>query len=65
MTELKPCPFCGCEVKIVIGIFGVCGAPDYFMIEHPENDCMMDGFTSFCSVDKDELVEAWNTRREE
>ena len=65
MTELKPCPFCGCKVKFVIGIYGVCGAPDYYMIEHPENKCVIEGFTSFYSVHKDVLAESWNKRMKE
>lgn len=63
--ELKPCPFCGCEVKIVIGIYGVLGAPDHYTIVHPENDCIMDEFACYSTDDKDFLIEDWNKRVEE
>ena len=65
MTELKPCPFCGCKVKFVIGIWGINGHPDYYMIEHPENGCIIEDFRSFYSVYLEELAESWNMRMEE
>lgn len=62
--ELKPCPFCGCEVKIVIGIYGLHDVPDYYTIVHPENGCIMDEFACYCTNDKNDLIEDWNTRVE-
>ena len=63
--ELKPCPFCGCKVKFVIGILGERGAPDYYMIEHPQNKCIIEDFRSFYSLYKEKLAKAWNRRIEE
>ena len=65
MTKLKPCPFCGCKMRFVIGIYGVCGEPNYYMLEHPENGCIIEDFTSFCSVYREDLALLWNRRIEE
>lgn len=60
--ELKPCPFCGCEVKICIGIYGLHGMPYRYAIYHPENDCMMECFTSYFTDNKEYLINDWNKR---
>lgn len=52
MTELKPCPFCGCER---IGFDGFAGE----MTAHCE-DCWAKG-PEF-SYDEEEAIKAWNTR---
>lgn len=60
--ELKPCPFCGGKAEIVIGIYGIHGAPDYYTIVHPESGCIMDDFACYCTDDKNDLIEDWNKR---
>ena len=65
MTELKPCPFCGCEVEIVIGIYGLHGIPNRYNIIHPENDCIMERFESYYTDNKEYLIEDWNRRVKE
>ena len=65
MTELKLCPFCGCEVEIVIGIYGLHSIPNRYNIIHPENDCIMEGFESYFTDNKEYLIEDWNRRVEE
>ena len=59
MTELKPCPFCGCEVEIRIGVYTA------YYLAHPETDCMLCGFASYFTKDKNELINDWNRRVEE
>jgi len=55
MRELKPCPFCGGNVKRVIGFMGLnffkcrCGAVVSF-----DND--------YYNTHKSEAIEAWNRR---
>ena len=63
--ELKPCPFCGCEVEIVTGIYGLYGIPNSYKIIHPKNDCIMEGFESYFTDNKEYLIEDWNRRVKE
>lgn len=64
MTEgFKTCPFCDCEVKLKLSIYGIHGRPDYWSIIHPENDCILSGLESYSTDDKTALMEDWNTRK--
>ena len=61
MAELKPCPFCGCELEIHrnkrLG--------DYYT--HPENDCILaniDDATGVAVILGSE-IEKWNRRAED
>lgn len=59
-TELKPCPFCGGEVKLDEDEFDMffcdaCGAGITFAKE------LQDGGADNC--DKEESIEKWNTRK--
>lgn len=58
MTELKPCPFCGCEVKIEHK--GV----DYYTFHHPRNDACFLGYLLRFTWDCDDLTDKWNLRIE-
>lgn len=63
MTELRPCPFCGCDVRVVTAIEGIRGAPDYYAIAHPDDtDCIIDGMETSAYPNKEELIEDWNRR---
>ena len=58
MTEMKPCPFCGCTVNIGPSCWG-----NTFAILHPDNDCLFRGVESGLSYDtREELIEVWNRR---
>lgn len=60
---LKPCPFCGCRVKLEVDIWGILGHPDYMTVYHPENDCILSDTTGgWSSTDPNEIIEAWNRR---
>lgn len=66
MTELKPCPFCGCQVVVFTSIYGVHGANDYYAILHPEDtDCILDDVCTSSYEDKEELIQDWNRRAKE
>lgn len=61
--RLKPCPFCGCKVKLVVDIWGIHGQPNYMTVYHPENDCILSDMTGgWSSTDCDEIIGAWNRR---
>ena len=60
MTKLKPCPWCKCKLSIEIAIYGLWGSEDMYQIVHPENDCILSEFTSWCTDDIEELIEEWN-----
>lgn len=60
MTELKPCPFCGCEVKFdTTDSFGV-------RLLHPKTDCigwrMTRSIITYSRMDREWLVNGWNKR---
>ena len=49
--ELKPCPFCGCQlIKLSENLY-----------QHPKSDC----WESSAYVDGDKAIEAWNRREGE
>lgn len=62
MIELKPCPFCGCAMKIETVTI------DYIetnlLIGNPGHHvgCMIGAMASPRSKDVDELIEFWNWR---
>lgn len=58
--ELKPCPFCGCEVKIVIDVDGIFGKS--YTIVHPESTCIIASFDCYSTEDRNKLIEHWNKR---
>lgn len=62
MTVLKPCPFCEKYPEIGIGIFGLYGAPPYYVLRHPDNDCILADFESAAYSSREELIEDWNRR---
>lgn len=64
MTDLKPCPFCGCPLIKKHIRYRAIGNKivDYDAWEHPFNGCVLDdgvpeGFTIYA-----EHIEAWNRR---
>ena len=59
MAELKKCPFCGGEVKIYSE--SVDAETEVYHFEC--NNCNSDTYFDFC--DKEEAIEAWNTRATE
>ena len=63
---IKPCPFCGCPVKVFVSIYGVHGAKDYYAIAHPDGtNCIVDGMETSSYNDKEELIHDWNRRVKE
>lgn len=60
MAELKPCPFCGCDMKIETATI------DYIetalLVGNPrhKDGCIMGVMPSLRSKDVDKLVEFWN-----
>ena len=62
MTELRPCPFCRDRPEISIGIYGLHGTPPYYVLTHPNNDCILADFESAAYSSKEELIEDWNRR---
>ena len=60
MAKLKLCPWCKCKLSIEIGIYGLWGSEDMYQLVHPENDCILSNFESYCTYDIEELIEEWN-----
>lgn len=63
-TELKPCPFCGCEMEIdAVPNYNMKDTM-YFLVGKPEHDkgCMIWATATPRSYDKAMLVEFWNRR---
>ena len=63
MNDLKPCPFCGCEVK-----FESTGW-DYPLvrINHPESDCVIHEFMKWkryagTREERMKIIDGWNRR---
>ena len=65
MDELKPCPFCGCDMKIESVTI------DYIetalLVGNPQHQegCMIGAMAFPRSKDIDKLVEFWNRRASE
>lgn len=63
MTRLKPCPFCGAEVR-----FGLNSDLMETIIVHPDEprECFGRIVTTFvCVLDRNKTVEEWNRRASE
>lgn len=54
--ELKPCPFCGREVKLT----NIDPNDTYYMIECQNEDC--NAATCFGEVGKEQIKKRWNRR---
>lgn len=62
MTELKPCPFCGCLVYAMQDTTLLCGHRHWY-IRHKNADCILgDNFRSQLYTTKEKLIFDWNTR---
>lgn len=66
MSELKKCPFCGGEAKVIEDSMLICGHR-YWRIIHNSNDCpITDAFGIFRSSAKystaEKAIAAWNRR---
>lgn len=62
-TELKPCPFCGCDMEIVnVGRDWLRVKPIVFH----DDECPIDDqeFDYSLSCTKQEVIEIWNKRHE-
>jgi hypothetical protein len=58
IKNLKPCPFCGCEISILI-------SPSWgfqWHGEHKEGICILEGNPSASYGRIDTLIEEWNKR---
>jgi len=64
MTELKPCPFCGCEMSVAVRNYKLIKSHHYLLI-HPDNGCILEGYESCESSARGELVDMWNRRASE
>ena len=62
MTELKPCPFCGGEVKLNKSV----KLPFMFYIHHIDDskNCFIAPDLSITAMKEAEAIEAWNRRAE-
>ena len=54
MTELLPCPFCGCKVAIS-------KREDIWEFQHPKNDCFLGRLAPY-TRDVEDATERWNRR---
>lgn len=61
MTELKPCPFCGCEMSIEIINYNIVKIKHYSIV-HPDNGCILEDYESRETSARQELVDMWNRR---
>jgi len=59
--ELKPCPFCGSEMELLHD--HTTENIDYIRHRVRQISCPINGASGF-SVGNDQLVAAWNTRKE-
>lgn len=62
--KLKPCPFCGCDMKIET--VSIDFSETSLLVGNPQHnaECMMGAMSSPRSKDVDNLVEFWNRRVE-
>lgn len=61
MTELKPCPFCKCEMSIAVRNYRLVKTQRYSLV-HPDNGCILEGYESRGTSARGELVDKWNRR---
>ena len=61
MTDLNPCPFCGCEMSMAIMDYKLVKTQLYSIV-HPDNGCILEGYESRESSARGELVDKWNRR---
>lgn len=62
MTDITSCPFCGERPEIGVGIYGLRRTPPFYVLTHPDNDCILADFESAAYSSKEELIEDWNRR---
>lgn len=64
MTDLRSCPFCGCEMSIAIRYYsGV--KINYYSIVHPDNGCILEDYESPEDSALGLLVDKWNRRADD
>jgi Lar family restriction alleviation protein len=64
MAELKPCPFCGGEAKIVDN--GEASTNKYYFVDVLCKDMSCRGYSSCLEYKtKQQAIEAWNRRAED
>lgn len=61
MTDLKPCPFCGCDLEFKRYMRGQPIIIEYFDIRHPDNGCILSDFNA-SYTGYDVLLKQWNRR---
>ena len=64
MTDLKPCPFCGCEMSIAIMDYNLVKIKHYSIV-HPNNGCILENYESCETSARGELVDKWNRRADD
>lgn len=64
MTDLKLCPFCGCDLEYKRYTRGQPITIEYFDIRHPDNGCILSDFSA-SYADYDVLLKQWNRRVKE
>ncbi len=62
MAELKPCPFCGCDMKIATATIDYSEITMLVGKSGHKTGCMMGAMPLPRSKDVDKLVEFWNRR---
>lgn len=62
MAELKPCPFCGCDMKIETATIDYSEINMLVGKSGHKTGCLMGAMPSLRSKDVDKLVEFWNRR---
>jgi len=67
MTEMKPCPFCGCEIECrLMHDTETYGFPmRYFIMGDHEWDCFLEHVPMVPYDDKEKAISTWNRRVEE